>query len=108
MSNTQKRRVVALSLTPEQFSLLERLMKEQHQTNFTAYMVYLMAQEEKRLKEEGSKRGPGRPAKADEGREEEEPRDIPHPDQVMNPGKLITKSELDAYEAMRGGSLSKS
>lgn len=62
MSNKKnERRRVTVSLDPLQFAELESLMKEDGQTNYTFYYVYLVKQERNRRMEITTKRPVGRP-----------------------------------------------
>jgi hypothetical protein len=97
------KRKVVLSLDPLQFSELQSLMLEDVQTNFTTFGVYLIMQERKRRIEEKRKKGVGRPRNDGEEEEEEEKAIYPHPDNFgPNKGRLLTRTELDWYNANHG------
>jgi len=84
------RKILRLSLKPDQNALLERLMSEVHQTNKSAFIVYLLANEEM------SRRKPraGRPKKEDSDEEFDGELWYPSPDGGTT---LYTKDEWEAY-----------
>lgn len=88
------RRKVVASLNPEQFAVLDGLMKEDKQDNFTFYIAYLAMQERKRRDEESKKRGVGRPKAG-----KEEILYYPSPDK--NVSYPYTEDELRGYYDMR-------
>lgn len=95
-----------IAFTPEQHIALELLMAEDSQTNKTAFIVYLIAQERKRREEEKNKKGAGRPKGStnnDPDNWEDEPRVFPHPDQSgPNKGRMLNKTEYDWYVQNHG------
>lgn len=88
------RRKVTLSLNPDQFAELEALMKEDGQTNFTFFAVYLISREKKFRENEKMKRA---------GRPKNESKDEPivwykAPDGSRTP---YSKDDLESYYAFR-------
>lgn len=95
MSNIKK----LITLTEEEGEMLERqLGAYSGRKSYSLYLGHLLREEEKR-QEAAGKKGPGRPRKVEE---DEEVRDIPHPDQIMNPGVFMTQTEFDSYNELRG------
>lgn len=89
------RRKVTASLNPEQFAELEALMKEDGQTNYTFYLVYLIKQEGKRREAEKGKRAPGRPKK-------EDTEEVFYPSPDPNGGRApYSKEDWEAYFTFR-------
>jgi len=88
-----------ITFTEEEGEMLERqLSVYTGRKSYSLYLGHLLREEEKR-QEAAGKKGPGRPKKEVE---EEEVRDIPHPDQIMNPGVFMTQTEFDSYNELRG------
>jgi len=63
----------SVSVNAPQQDILEKLMKEDSQTDVSAYFGFLIVQENKRREEEKNKRGPGRPRKEEDGGIDSEP-----------------------------------
>ncbi len=98
---------VVVSLSAMQLSILEAMMRDDCAEDTGPYIARLIVEankerEEKKRVSLEAKRKPGRPRKEEEEAETEEPRNIPHPDFIMNPGRMITQSELDDYNELRG------
>lgn len=95
-----------VSLSEPQSLALRGMMEEDMQTEKSNYMGLLIMWEARRRKEQREARRPGRPRKDSEqsssADEENEPRNIPHPDQIMNRGRLLTLSEYEAYNEIHG------
>lgn len=87
------RKILRISLKPEQNDLLEKLMADVHQTNKSAFIVYLLANEEKARENVIVKRAVGRPKK-----EEEETIYYPAP---YEGGAPYDKPAFEAYYAFR-------
>lgn len=86
---TSKRFLVTIPAHAEQ--ALADLMHEDMQTNRSSFISKLIADEAKRRKETANKRPQGRPKKEPEA--EEQPI-YDHPDQYMNKGRKVTKTDL--------------
>ena len=101
----KKKTIIYLSEKKE--TLLKGLMLEDHMEDetYSSYISGLIAQEQKRRDVEKARKPQGRPRKEDGEQVEpkDEPRNIPHPEQVMNAGVMLTQSEYDMYMAYRGG-----
>lgn len=83
--------------------MLEGIMKDEHRTFPSPIVHDLIVEEMKRRK--NAKKTVARaavPLAADQVAEEDEERTIPHPDQVMNKGVLLTRSEYDSYMEIKG------
>ena len=96
-----------VSLSEPQSLALRDMMEEDMQTEKSNYMGLLIMWEARKRKEQREARRPGRPRKdSGEGStaqdEVEEPRNIPHPDTIMNKGRLLTLSEYEAYNEIHG------
>lgn len=89
-----------ITLTKEARTALENLLTQDMQplTNKSAMISRLIAEETARRKALKAKQR-GRPTKETET--EEEPAIYDHPDQLMNKGRKITKSELLEYYRLR-------
>ena len=95
---------VLLMLSPEREAKLKEMMLEdfEEDTPVSAYIARLISQESKRRSLDKGKRPQGRPRKGEVEEEDDEPRNIPHPDQTMNPGVYMTLSEVEAWHTLRG------
>ena len=106
--NKRKTKVIGISFNDDQQALMKILMEESHQYSITAFFVGLMAEEEKRIKAEKNRRGPGRPRSSDPA--DDEPLDtntyyhpiclplIPNDPNL----KFATREEVDFYFSFRG------
>jgi hypothetical protein len=94
---TTNRRKVTASLSIDQHAELEKLMKEDGQTNLTFFIAYLINQEKKKREQERNRKPVGRPKK-DEDDEPEEDLWYPSPDGGTS---LYTKDEWEAYYIYR-------
>lgn len=91
-----------VTFTEEENTILEKLMANYPgRKSASLYLAHLLHEEDKR-QEAAGKKSPGRPKKDGSQDPEDEPRDIPHPDQMMNPGVMMTQSEFDTYQEVRG------
>lgn len=102
-----KSKKIAITLTDIKIDMLEVMMAEDNEQGepLAGYIVSLIAKEKTRRDQDKQKKGAGRPRKDDYNymSEEDEPRNIPHPDQDMNKGVMLTRSEYEAYQALKGG-----
>jgi len=99
---------IQLSLNKEKAALLERLMEGTYMTR-SAFLVYLMAEEEKRRQEEKNRRQPGRPRKGEanvstddeEWPDENQPRTLTVPTHLEDYLLLADrKKKVNAYDIM--------
>lgn len=99
---------VTISLNTQQLALLDKMMREDHQTNRSTYIVYLMSQEEKAR----TRRPAGRPRKNedvsdDEMPDENEPRTMQIPADLkeyaphFEQDKLVNAYDIAMLEAKR-------
>lgn len=93
---------ITVYLNKQQNDALTELMRETMSDTASAYIGLLIAKEWNAPKKGAQSRRASQPA--DTGGEDE-PRNIPHPDDFANPGVFMTKSEHEAYMAMRRGEL---
>lgn len=112
-----KNKRILITLTEDRRAMLQTLMDEDFESGepVSSYITRLISKEVRRRQEERAKRPAGRPRKEDSlvNLEEEEPQVVskldepiyPHPDQIMNAGVMLTKSEIEAYYAFKAGLL---
>ena len=91
-----------MTLSDEQGEALAKLMKDDLQTNRTAFIAGLIGAEVQRRRDERNKRGVGRPRKGvDEGGDEVDYSDD-LPKDILHFGRMIGKRELaDIEETQR-------
>jgi len=100
---------IILRITNERMARLRELIEEDYKTDesLSTYISNLIIAEYKRRKDEEAERKRktvGRPRKeAESDEKEEEVRNIPHPDQIMNAGVFMTKTEFEMYQAFKNG-----
>lgn len=113
--NKNTKRLV--TLTKEKEEMLNAMMVEDCEIDepISSYIARMVSKEWKRRQDEKAreteKRGPGRPRKDDNYTDDEQvvckPEEpiYPHPDQIMNAGMMLTKTELEAYQMFKAGML---
>lgn len=114
----RKNNRLLITLTKEKEEMVRKLMEEDMESDepLAGYISRLINKEAKRREEEkrkeAEKRGPGRPRKdsgdSDYDQVDYKPEEpiYDHPDQIMNEGVKLTKTELDTYIAFKAGKLS--
>lgn len=89
-----------VSFNESQWSTLQALMQQNLQTSASAYLSFLIAKEYATLTTPPPKRG--RPSKVELAEDQaNEIANIPHPDQIMNPGRMVTRTEYDTLMALK-------
>ncbi len=87
--------------------LLQEMMQEDYKEGVSSYLNNLISDEYKRRQQEKYKRNAGRPRKDGDDEEtytdEDLIRNIPHPDTIMNEGRMINRLELKAWEELKSG-----
>lgn len=108
---------ILITLSKEREEIVRELMREDMEESepLAGYISRLIVKEAKRRKDEkqreAEKRSPGRPRKDGGSMEDEQesykPEEpiYPHPDQIMNAGVMLTKTELETYQAFKAGKL---
>lgn len=93
-----------ITLNIEQQNTLTQLMRDDMQTNKTAYIGFLIAQEWKRRKEEKEKPKAGRPRKEEEELPDEfEPKTLEVPAHLLEyipPFERVKKKKVNAYDIL--------
>lgn len=94
-----KSKVCGVSMSDEQLSAIETMMIQDKKYNRSAFIMEIVMNEWKSREEAAihlrSKRGFKKEP------EPEQPRNIPHPDDVGHAGEMITQDEYDAYMEYR-------
>ena len=93
-----------ITVTNEVGEMLEAIMKEHVHTFPSPVVRDLIVEEMKRRKEAKKRPAPVTTTtekKAEKEYPDNEPRDIPHPDSLMNKGVFMTQSEFDAYMELK-------
>jgi len=93
---------ITVYLNKQQDDALAALMREAMSDTASAYIGGLIAKEwNTPRKGAQAKRASTTPSGT--ASDEDEPRDVPHPDDFANPGVMMNRSEYEAYMAMRRG-----
>lgn len=95
----RKNEKVVITIRGIVFDLIDEMMESDYQDNLSDFINSVIVSEKKRRDDEKAKRPVGRPKK---GEEEEEEANIPHPDQLMNTGRMLTRSEFDEFAEVKG------
>ncbi len=93
---------IGLSLNDDQFKAMQELQAARLGLSVTALFHLLLLEAYAELK--NPRRGPGRPINGGDNREPdtEEVAMYPHPDQRMNHGRMLTRTELEGWYQLKG------